>query len=69
MARGSVADVLKLITDRWAHELGVYAKLPNNPQTRKHKFMARRTMLTKKIVTLRDHDLALTRQWLQENSS
>ena len=64
-----VLKVLKRIADKWEHDLKYYADLPDTPKMREHKRQAKRTMLGKKIIVLRDHSPFLNRNWLMDNTS
>ena len=69
MNPGIVVLTLKRITDTWTHELENYAELSNHKANIDHKFFAKRRMLTKKIIVFRNHQVVITHQWLQDNSS
>ena len=64
-----VLKVLKRIALKWEHDLKYYDDLPDTPKMREHQRQAKRAMLGKKIVVLRDHSMVLPRNWLMDNTS
>ena len=66
---GVVSDNLKRIAAKWKIDLEALDKIADIDVRTKKIFHARRMMLTQKIIVMRNNQMYITRQWLEDNSS